>query len=289
VSAAPVEPRREGRFVAVLLHETRALLDDRLYYGPMLQGLNNALLEKGQFVRLIQCLHEYQKENFLQSPERLYTGAVFLGPLYKFELFIKAAVQHVAGPKVILDHHFDHIPIHSVRDDAVTGMRALAGHLLALGHRAIAYVDNDHPQANPWKRDGVDQALRAAGLPVLGRGWVAGCRRNFGDAAAALDWFLGLTPRPTAVICADDARALLMLQAAAERGLRVPADLSVAGYGDSAVLGGQSRALTSVHIDAALMGRRAAELVTGDPQAPPTAALVAPELAARGTTAAPPQ
>jgi LacI family transcriptional regulator len=196
-------------------------------------------------------------------------------------------VNHVAGPKVMLDHHMEGLGIHSVCEDSVTGMRLVTEHLLALGHRHLAYLDMSTPQANPWKRDGVDQALAKAGLPGLGPGWVAGCRDNFSDVSVALDWFLNLSPRPTAVIACSDSRALLLLQAAAERGLRVPQDLSITGYGDSAVRTGRSAILTSVWVDPAAMGRRAAELVLGPAEAKPEFVKIPPELTVRGSTAPP--
>jgi DNA-binding LacI/PurR family transcriptional regulator len=283
----PADAPHPPRFVAVLMTESDKILNDRLYYGPMLQGLNDGLMERHFFMRPVQCLHEYQREHFLHANPRFYRGAVFIGPVYSFEYFVRAVAQTVAGPKVMLDHHLDDPAIHSVREDAVAGMRMLTGHLLALGHRHVAYLDNERLDANPWKRQGVDQALRAAGLPGLERGWTAGCRMNFGDTATALDWFLGLEPRPTAVVCADDFRALFLLQAAAERGLRVPQDLSIAGFGDLGVRSGRSHQLTSVGTDPMLLGRRAAELAAGAEDAPQVAALIPPELQVRGTTGRP--
>ncbi len=200
-----------ARFVAVLLPESKRLLGDQAYYGPMLQGLSDALIEKNRYMRPVQCLHEYQKEYFLRTPPGFYKGVVFIGLLFKSPLFIQAVVEKLSCPKVILDHHFDDIPIHSVREDSVAGMRVVTEHLLALGHKHIAYLDNDNPDANPWKREGVNLALRGAGLGELPRGWVAGCRCNFVDVAVALDWFMGLEPRPTAIVACDDVRALLLL------------------------------------------------------------------------------
>jgi LacI family transcriptional regulator len=275
------------RFVAALLPASQALLENKGYYASMLQGLSDGVLDKGLLMRPIQCLHDYQKEAFLHSPAGLYAGAVFVGTIHAHKAFIEAVVRQMPGPKVMLDHHFGDIPMHSVREDAVAGMRVLTEHLLSLGHRHIAYLDMADTAGNPWKRDGINMALREAGLPELARGWVAGCRPKFTDAAEALDWFLKLDPRPTAVVACDDVRALLLLQAVAEHGLRVPADLSVAGYGDMAVQTGRSRALTSVAMDVKLMGRRAAELVTGPAEAKPVSVLVPPELVVRGTTARP--
>ena len=275
------------RFAAALLPESQALISDKLYYGPMLRGLSDALLEHDVIMRPVQCLQAYQQQQFLETAAGFYVGVVFLGPLYTAREFIERTVAKFSAPKVMLDHHFDDLPLHSVRDDAAAGMRLLTEHLVSLGHRRIAYLDRGNPEANPWKREGVVQALEAAGLPALGRGWSAGCRDNFADVAAALDWFVGLEPRPTAVICFDDRRALLLLQAAAEKGIGVPEDLSIAGYGDVAVRTGRSEILTSVQVDADAMGRRAADLVVGDPRGEIQSVLVTPRLMARRSTTGP--
>ncbi len=275
------------RFAAVLLPEVNKVLDDKIYYGPMLKGLSEGLLEKGIMLRPVQCLQEYQKEHFLRTPRNFYAGVAFLGPLYTSKLFIQAVVDSLAGPMVMLDHHFEDIAMHSVREDAVAGMRMVTEHLLSLGHRHLAYLDVSDMGANPWKREGVNLALKGAGLPELQRGWIAGCRDNFSDVVAALDWFRELTPRPTAIICCDDVRALLALQATAERGMRLPEELSITGFGDFAVQLGRSEILTAMRVDSLEIGRRGAALIAGDPDAGPESVLVAPELVVRGTTAPP--
>ncbi len=278
---------KRTRFVALLLPESKKLLDDKSYYGPMLQGLSDGLMAGGYNLRPVECLHEYQREHFLHSPSSFYAGVVIMGQLYTAKPFVEEVVRALSGPKVVLDHYFDDVPVHSVREDSVAGMRKLAEHLIVLGHRHIAYLDTDRPKANPWKREGINVALSEAGLPEMARGWVAGCRCNFADTATALDWFMDLDPRPTAIMTYGDFRALLLLQAAAERGLRVPQDLSITGYGDLAVRTNRSRTLTSAGVDPAELGRRAAELVIGEKREKPLSVLVAPELFVRGTTSAP--
>jgi len=275
------------RFAAALLPEPQALISQKLYYGPMLQGLGEGLLEAGIMLRPVHCMQLYQQQRFLETPRGFYAGLAFMGTIYACEGFIRRVAGEMSCPKVMVDHHFEDLAMHSVRDDAQSGMRALTEHLVGLGHRHVAYLDKGSPEANPWKREGVREALLAAGLPALERGWVAGCRDNFADVSAALEWFMDLSPRPTAVVCFDDTRALLALQAAAERGMRVPEDLSVAGYGDEAVRTGRSQVLTSMHIDAEQMGRRAAELLVRGGGAEPVALMLAPELRARASTAAP--
>ncbi len=283
----PIDARGTERFVAVLATDA-SLFGRKDYYGRVLQGFSDGLLELRLRMRMIGCRHEYQQEHFLATLGTQYAGLVFMGNLYRFEDFIRGAAARFAGPKVLLDHFIAGLPAHSVQEDAEAGMRALVGHLLGLGHRTVAYLDMYRPADNPWKRAGINAALREAGLAELGPGMVAACRDSYGDVLTALDWFLELAPRPTALVCFDDDRALMLMQAAAERGLRVPADLSIAGYGDTAVSRGQSRILTSVDIDPPGMGRKAAELVAGPAAAEPVAVLMAPKLALRGSTAPPP-
>ncbi len=277
----------EKCFVAVLMSDPKKLLDDEKYYGPMLRELSEALLAKNIMMRPVQCLHEHQKQHFLLSPEGMYSGIVALGQMYKHKEFVEAVVRRMPGPKVMLDHHFDDIAMHSVREDALAGMRTVTEHMLSLGHRHIAYLDMDRPDGNPWKREGLNLALRQAGRSQLAPGWIAGCRMNFSDVSAALDWFLDLEPRPTGIVCCDDDRALHLLQAAAEQGLRVPDDLSITGYGDTAVTTGRSHILTSVAFASKELGRKAAELVCGPEDAKPISILVTPDLVPRGSTAEP--
>jgi DNA-binding LacI/PurR family transcriptional regulator len=276
-----------GRFVAALLSESADLVNGRFYYGPMLRSMSEGLAARGLAMRPIQCLQEYQREHFLQTPPGFYAGMAVLGPLYVFRGFIEAVVRLFEGPKVMLDHHLEGLDMSSVREDALGGMRALAEHLLSVGHRRLAYVDLSDPQGNPWKRRGVDAALTAAGLQPLARGWVAGCREKKSDCAAALEWFLELDPRPTAVVCCDDIRALLLIEAARERGLEVPGDLSVTGYGETGVRTGRGDFLTTMAVEPEEMGRRASELLLRGAGEDPVAALVEPRLVVRRTTAPP--
>ena len=285
--SAPADAHHPARFVAVLMPDSQKFLSDQLYYGPMLQGLNEGLMQRGFYMRPVDCLHEYQRCHFLDSRSELYAGAVFLAPMYQFEDFLREVAGRVPGPKVLLDHHIDGLGAHSIREDAGAGMGLVVRHLTGLGHASLAYLDLDDPGANPWKRRAIDLALHQEGHSELGPGRTAGCRLHFMDVVKALEWFLALSPPPTAVICCDDNRALLLLQAAAERGLRVPHDLSITGFGDAVVRAGRSQVLTSVSVDPAAMGRKAAELIAAGAGGPVQDILVKPELVVRGSTARP--
>ena len=69
------------------------------------------------------------------------------------------------------------------------------------------------------------------------------------------------TSGPTAVFCDDDVIAAGLYLAARERGLRIPEDLSVVGFDDMDFARVLSPPLTTVALDAELLGSRSFELL----------------------------
>jgi LacI family transcriptional regulator, gluconate utilization system Gnt-I transcriptional repressor len=64
-----------------------------------------------------------------------------------------------------------------------------------------------------------------------------------------------------AVFCSSDQLALGVLAEAQSRGLRVPEDLAVCGFGNADFAAHSFPSLTTVHVDGAAIGRIAAELI----------------------------
>jgi DNA-binding LacI/PurR family transcriptional regulator len=132
------------------------------------------------------------------------------------------------------------------------GMAAPVEHLAALGHERIAFFggrpEHEHVQAREaaWR-----EALAAAGLRP---GAVAHAN---GDATPAAHELLGGAAPPSAIVCASDSLAMSAVGAARERGLSVPADISITGFDDSPLAALASPALTSVRVDYAEFGEAA--------------------------------
>jgi DNA-binding LacI/PurR family transcriptional regulator len=91
----------------------------------------------------------------------------------------------------------------------------------------------------------------------------------------------------TAVICSSDVLALGTIRAARRAGLRVPEDLSVVGYDDSALMTCTDPPLTTVRQPIDPMGQTAVALLVSQLSGEPVATdemLFEPELVVRGST-----
>jgi LacI family gluconate utilization system Gnt-I transcriptional repressor len=84
---------------------------------------------------------------------------------------------------------------------------------------------------------------------------------RFGHARRAFAEIRRLKEQPDVVICGTDLLALGMIMEAQASGLRVPEDLAVLGFGNSAIAGETRPTITSVDIDGARIGREAIAVI----------------------------
>ena len=135
-------------------------------------------------------------------------------------------------PTVLLNCYVTDRRHHAIVPGEVAGGFAATAHLVAHGHRRIAFINGEE-----WMDAAVDrlrgyrQALATADIafdPSLVRSadWLPLMGYNHGFE------LLQLERRPTAILCGNDLIAIGVLEAAAELGLRVPDDISVMGYDD---------------------------------------------------------
>lgn len=167
-------------------------------------------------------------------------------------------------------------------------------HLVDLGHRRFFHVGGPATWATARNR-------RQAYLAVLKHHELASCgetETEWGAAGgyAAMDDYPGypVDEAPTAIVAASDQLALGVLRWLAERGIRVPQDVSVTGYDGIPDAAFYTPALTTVEVDFAEIGRHTvrrliSETVAGerpDVRGGPAARLVRrSSTAAPGTTA----
>ena len=140
------------------------------------------------------------------------------------------------------------------------GGRSAAQHLLGLGHRAVAAIGGSRSHLYSQARlDGFRSGLQAASDAVLVDTAWADWRRE--DATAAAARILDRADRPTAIFSCSDLMAIGVYDAARERGLAVPGDLSVVGFDDLPEAGWTSPPLTTVRQPIADLGAAAVRML----------------------------
>ncbi|GIE97504.1 LacI family DNA-binding transcriptional regulator [Paractinoplanes rishiriensis] len=191
-------------------------------------------------------------------------------------------------PFVVVDPVAEPAGVPSVAATNWSGGLEAGRHLLALGHRRIGVVAGpEGTLASRARLDGYRAALDEAGIafdPALVR---AGQFRIDQGVTAGHDLLAG-PDRPTAIFAFSDPLAVGVYKAAAELGLRIPGDLSVVGYDDTAPASWLHPALTTVHQPLAEMAGEAAAMIlaTARGEAPArTRVVLATELTVRASTA----
>lgn len=153
----------------------------------------------------------------------------------------------------------------SVGVDDVVGGELAVRHLLERGHTSLVYVSGSMRLTQCRDRhSGALRALRAAGH---GSGALRHIEGELLDVAAGRDAgarLLGMSPRPTAVFCANDLLALGVLQALYAAGVSVPDDMALVGYDDIEFAAAAAVPLTSVRQPARRMGETAARLLLAE-------------------------
>ncbi|TMP27926.1 transcriptional regulator [Pseudoalteromonas rubra] len=115
------------------------------------------------------------------------------------------------------------------------GAYELTEHLIALGHTDIAFIKG-HPDhsATENRFNGYKRALEQHQIPLQER-LVAEGNFSYHSGADSAKAILDMTPRPSAVFASNDYMAAAVLKLATQRQLRVPEDLSIAGFDNAPI------------------------------------------------------
>ncbi len=177
----------------------------------------------------------------------------------------------------------------SIGDDRLGGYLATRK-LIDHGHTRIGLVMGpEHATTAVHRRDGYREALTEAGIP-LDDSLIAGDAYTMDAGEIAAHILLSHPEPPTAIFAVNDNNAIGVMAAAANRGLRIPDDLSVIGYNDIPVVSKLPVPLTTIREPFNLRARGAIDLLLNEkpvPDGQPPIVVTTPTLIPRRSTAAP--
>ncbi len=206
------------------------------YFARVIKAIEERSYELGYDVLLAQTLNIPEREEacIRRFLSRRVDG-LFIAPVYRIstearayqEVFARRIPTVILGPAAPFCSHCVSIEA----DDLPASYRATQ-HLLSLGHKRIAFLAG--PPATPWSTnrfEGYRRALREAGMDVEDKlVFQAGSSPEKGAEAAAQ--MLAENCRATAVQAVNDLVAVGCAETLLKRGLRIPQDVSIIGFGN---------------------------------------------------------
>jgi len=209
------------------------------------------------------------------------SGVVFCGGLSSEEH------EQLLGrgvPVVLLNAAVDFAGFPQVSTDDTAAVQMAFAHLASLGHQRIGLLvgPEDHM---PSRRKSAAFRKLTARSAVPGDHRIGHALFSFegGQAVASELWAAGMT----GLVCGSDVIALGAIRAARRQGLKVPGDVSVVGYDDSAFMNYTDPPLTTLRQPIEAMAKAAVTLLVNQisGNAPtPKELLHEPELVVRGST-----
>lgn len=160
-------------------------------------------------------------------------------------------------PCVTVDHPWPNQPC--VISDNHSGLRMLVDYAVSMGHRRIAFIHGqDNSEVTRIRIEEYLAAMKAHGLSVPEGYLVEGRYDEMALVGELLAKLLERSDRPSCILLPDDVSYLRAQEVIREHELRIPADISVAGYDGIRLTQSLRPQLTTVHQDAEIMGREAA-------------------------------
>lgn len=261
-------------------------------YSRVMLALEGHAHELGYDLLLAHSLGKSEREDaVIRRLMARRVDGLFVAPVYRMAksapIFDDLRKQSI--PVVLLGHRAPFCEgFVNVETDDIAASEAVTRHLLELGHRRIAFFAG--PMNSPWAQErleGYRRAHREAGIDVDDR-LVFNAGSTVEEGASAALQFMQENPDATALQASNDLVAIGAADALLNQGLRIPQDLSVAGFGNVLVSEFFRVPLTTVRQPKLRLGAVAMELMqrllAGEPA---KSARLPAELTIRASTAKP--
>lgn len=225
------------------------------YFAPVLEAFKNEAERRGYDITFITHRTDHNNMTYLQHCLYRNVDGVCIVNCH----FDDPEVAELIGgplPVVTIDHMFHNRSC--VESENRQGMTELTQYILAKGHRRIAYICGEENAVTHIRRTSFLRAMQEAKLDVPPEYLIQSHFHHPAAAREATQQLLALDKRPTCIIMADDYSALGGMEAIRDAGLRVPQDISVAGYDGVAILQMCRPQMTTVHQDTLRIGQAAA-------------------------------
>ncbi len=146
-----------------------------------------------------------------------------------------------------------------IQDNSLQGGYMAAKHLIECGHKEIGCITGPLIRHQAQMRyEGYKRALAEAGI-AINPDWIVESDFECEGGYQAFEKLYQRGKLPSALFVSNDMMAMGVIQAASQRGLRVPDDLSLIGYDDVHIAKFMTPALTTIHQPKYRLGKAAVD------------------------------
>jgi DNA-binding LacI/PurR family transcriptional regulator len=258
------------------------------FFSTLISGIENVAYREGYNIIVSQSNEDFEREKLIVNGmvSNLVAGLLIsvsqtTRSCGHLEIFQKRKI-----PLVCFDRVCENFAASRVVVDDFAGAFEAVEHLVSTGRKKIAHFSGfASTLIGRKRRRGYEAALEKHGLPVRPE-WVleGGFQEEDGMRA-----FARLGDLPEAVFTVNDPVAIGAYQEIKKRGLRIPQDLAVAGFGDNILSSYLDPPLTTVKQSPHEIGRISAEILLDQIRNPESSAgvreeIVKTELVVRNST-----
>ncbi|MFD0716023.1 GntR family transcriptional regulator [Paenibacillus sp. GCM10027626] len=279
--AAAEGGRRSGAAQSLSLISVILPFGEEIGYD-ILHGAEQAARMQGYYVTLHNSLRDPVREREIieQLRQDGVQGIVLYPCTSSSSIDIVSDLMVSKFPFIVIDRNIVGIEVPAVVSNNFQGSYGITSHLIALGHRKIAFLCGEmlEMESAGERYRGYCKALIDNGIP-LRKDWVINTPIDLNQSMALPyderkvvmqtvieRWFVELASkdRPTAVVVLNDITAVSLLNKAIEHGIRVPEELSITGFDNLSFTKHLDVPLTTVEQSFFKMGEEAVNMLIGD-------------------------
>lgn len=260
------------------------------YLSEVVAGLLCGAETQQVNVTLFTCTIPGPGRSALDALTRLCRAREVAGIILMWSSGIDAAIQILQReslPFVVFGRRVNDPLVSWIAPDNYRGAYSATRHLIALGHRRIAYIA--YPEMGTTNTDrlaGFSAAHQDERLPI-DESLIIPLPVEPESGYQALRSLIERPTPPTAVFAFNDTTAAQMQRAAIDLGRRVPNDLAVVGFGGLHISATAAPSLTTVSAGMAIMAEQAVEMLMGrlaNPEKPALRRMTPVSLIVRAST-----
>ena len=267
ISARALKTNRTYSIGVLFVDEARSGLTHD-YFVAVLESLKVTAEKKGYDITFLNC--NKSRSNRLSYLEharfRGFDGVVIACIDFSDPEVMELVESDI--PVVTIDHLFNNRI--SIVSDNIKGMRDLLTYIYNQGHRKIAYIHGMESAVTSSRLSSFYKTAEELGLVIPDEYVKEAGYRDTDMTAKRTRELLDLKEPPTCIIFPDDYAAFGGINAIKKRGLRIPQDISVAGYDGIRVARQIEPAITTLAQNTKKLGRYAAEKLIGLIEKPKT-------------------